>query len=191
LSIAFILTSIIALLLLLQSAFYFNTFQSDLRVRISTVLSAPDRDAAKLASMQAVALTMTKIGLLSCGAMAGLAFGFLGFGLCLVGIKGNIGIGASHHGLRIKLERLTPGMAVMFFACVVISVSLFKTADMHFSYIDNIAPGGHTVVASPKPSPVIDVQEQGITHQILTTYQNDEIPEHWWQKALKWLPAWK
>lgn len=67
-------------------------------------------------------LVMARVALLSCGIFAGLAFGFLGFALFLLGIKKEIDVDAQYESVQIKFARMSPGVLVILIAAVLIGV---------------------------------------------------------------------
>lgn len=68
-------------------------------------------------------LVIAKVALLSCSILVGMAFGFLGFSLFLIGIRAEMNVEASKEGSQVKLARLSPGVFVILCAAVMISVS--------------------------------------------------------------------
>jgi hypothetical protein len=68
-------------------------------------------------------LVIAKVALLSCSILVGMAFGFLGFSLFLVGVRAELDAEASTEGTRVKLARMSPGVFVILCAAVMISVS--------------------------------------------------------------------
>jgi hypothetical protein len=67
-------------------------------------------------------LVMARIALLSCGLLAGLSFGFLGFSLFLIGIDGESDISGEHSDYKITLSRVSPGIIVLLAATILIGV---------------------------------------------------------------------
>jgi hypothetical protein len=77
---------------------------------------------------------ISRILLLSCGVLVGLAFGFLGFGLFLVGVKGDVDadLEASDR-YRLKLARLSPGLFVILCSTILIGVCATRSLPVDFS----------------------------------------------------------
>jgi hypothetical protein len=67
-------------------------------------------------------LVMARIALLSCGLLAGLSFGFLGFSLFLIGIDGESDISGEHSDYKITLSKVSPGIIVLLAATILIGV---------------------------------------------------------------------
>jgi hypothetical protein len=68
-------------------------------------------------------LHIAKIALLSCSILVGMAFGFLGFSLFLIGVRAELDVDAGKEGTQIKIARMSPGVFVILCATVMISVS--------------------------------------------------------------------
>lgn len=85
--------------------------------------AAPD-PASLMANMY-----MARVLLQSCGLAVGMAFGFLGFSLFLLGVGGTMDASASAPGgLGIQVARISPGAFVML--CSAILVGLCATRDV-------------------------------------------------------------
>lgn len=102
----------------------------------------------KLNHVQAILAARADSGkfmLQSCGVVSGMAFGFLGFALFVLGIKGDMDatIGNSEH--KVQLNRVAPGAAVMFAAAVLIGFC--STHEVKLSFADNGAGAGGNEVA--------------------------------------------
>jgi hypothetical protein len=67
-------------------------------------------------------LVMARIALLSCGLLAGLSFGFLGFSLFLIGIDGDSDVSGEHSDYKITLSRVSPGIIVLLAATILIGI---------------------------------------------------------------------
>lgn len=63
-----------------------------------------------------------KFILQSCGIMAGVAFGFLGFALFLLGVKGDMDAEYRNRQHKIQLSRMAPGTFVILMASALIGV---------------------------------------------------------------------
>jgi len=71
---------------------------------------------------------MARFALLSCGVCVGMGFGFLGFALFLLGIKGEMDVDAQHEKAQIKVARMAPGVFVILCATILIGVCVtFRT----------------------------------------------------------------
>jgi hypothetical protein len=81
-------------------------------------LVAPDTAPQILA----LGVSMFKMVLLSCGVFVGLAFGFLGFCLFLIGIRDEMSVEGSHEQAVVKFARISPGVFVIVCATVLIGL---------------------------------------------------------------------
>jgi hypothetical protein len=75
-------------------------------------------------------LAIAKYSLCSCGIVSGLAFGFLGFALFLIGIRTDMDVESSHNGSMIHLARIAPGTFVILCASLLIGVSVTHQIDV-------------------------------------------------------------
>ncbi len=71
----------------------------------------------------AAQLHITKQALLSCSILVGMAFGFLGFSLFLIGIRAEMEAEGGKEAAHVKLARLSPGVFVILCASVMIIIS--------------------------------------------------------------------
>jgi len=107
---------------------------------------------------------MARILLLSCGIFVGLAFGFLGFCLFLIGVKGNVDANlSSGDRYKIQLARLSPGLFVIL--CSSLLIVICATYSLPVSVSES---GGYdfTVPRSVSPFPLD------------TAAQNQDIDQH-------------
>jgi hypothetical protein len=95
-----------------------------------SIASATDRfwsgqgtDASAAWTVNSMTL-LAQIGLRGSGLLVGLALGFLGFALFLVGVKGEMDMNASSQPIRVKVSRMSPGVFVIVCATVVIGLSI-------------------------------------------------------------------
>ena len=93
---------------------YLYQFQRGSQAAIGAVL-ASNKDTSQATQVLSLTAQMyvARILLLSCGIMCGMAFGFLGFALFLLGIKGDMDADGSHGDLKLRLLRLSPGAFVL------------------------------------------------------------------------------
>lgn len=77
-------------------------------------------------------LVMARVGLLSCGVLVGLSFGFLGFGLFLLGVRKEMDVAAQYENYQLKLARVSPGVLVIICATILIGVCVTHVTP--FSY---------------------------------------------------------
>lgn len=95
-------------------------------------------------------LMAARFSLLSCGVLAGLSFGLIGFCLFLVGAKGEISATAEMSNVKISLMRMAPGVFVLACATTLIALSvthsmsleedLTPASDAHLTRDTSVAP---------------------------------------------------
>ncbi|QDU44304.1 hypothetical protein Mal52_27830 [Symmachiella dynata] len=85
----------------------------------SSSLSSP-LDATNLRLAMLSRLFAARLALLSCGTFVGLAFGFLGFSLFLIGIGDEMDAEATSEHYSIKVARMSPGVFVLLCATMLI-----------------------------------------------------------------------
>ncbi|MES2829811.1 MAG: hypothetical protein V4687_16760 [Bacteroidota bacterium] len=77
---------------------------------------------------------IARVLLLSCGMFIGLAFGFLGFSLFLIGVKGNVDTtiegGASY---KLQMARLSPGLFVILCAAIIIGICITRNLPVNLN----------------------------------------------------------
>jgi hypothetical protein len=89
--------------------------------QVKAIPNANDYQMIRLAL--ATNMYIARILLLSCGVFIGLAFGFLGFSLFLVGVKGTIDASlTANDKYKLQIARLSPGLFVILCATILIGV---------------------------------------------------------------------
>jgi hypothetical protein len=105
----------------------------------------------------AAQVTVARLGLLSCAIFVGMAFGFLGFSLFLIGVREEMRVEAEHRSQTLKLTRLAPGVFVILCATVLIGVCATHTTRLDFSTtVGRPATAGVSPVQSLPPVQAID-----------------------------------
>lgn len=110
---------------LVFSAFYLYYFLTNTSAAVENMLKAGE---SSLLPTDVIGLginarmVMARIALHSCGVFVGMAFGFLGFSLFLLGIKGEMDLDAGAESYKVKIARLSPGVFVILCATVLIGV---------------------------------------------------------------------
>ncbi|TGD59017.1 hypothetical protein [Flavobacterium humi] len=128
---------------LLLSAYYMINFQNLSSAGINQVVErtmatgSPNLPTAHTLTgndyqMVRVALAtnmyIARILLLSCGIFVGMAFGFMGFSLFLVGVKGDIDASLSATDkYKLQVARLSPGLFVILCATILIGMCATKS----------------------------------------------------------------
>ena len=102
-----------------------------------------------------------KFILQSCGIIAGVAFGFLGFGLFLLGAKGDMDAAFDDSQHKVQLSRMAPGSFVILIAAVLIGICAIHKVDLSFTPVtttitttgqNGIQTGGGGAVQGPRTS---------------------------------------
>jgi hypothetical protein len=102
-----------------------------------------------------------RLALLSCGISAGLAFGFLGFSLFLLGIQGNVNATVSGKDLaQAEFANLSPGLFVLLCSTALIGVCVTRSMPFTFDATTKAALDWPTNVSStgrsmPSISPLL------------------------------------
>ena len=126
LNVGFICALLVAAACLVFSSWYLFTFLGATNAGIESLLQTALRDpntSPGVIQLSILARTaMARFALLSCGVSVGMSFGFLGFALFLLGIKGEMDVSARHEDNRIKIARMAPGVFVILCATVLIGV---------------------------------------------------------------------
>lgn len=128
---------------LLLSAYYMINFQNLSSAGINQVVEktmvkgSPDlptahaftgNDYQMIRIALATNMYIARILLLSCGIFVGMAFGFMGFSLFLVGVKGDIDASLSAADkYKLQVARLSPGLFVILCATILIGMCATKS----------------------------------------------------------------
>jgi hypothetical protein len=111
------------------------------------------------ASVQMMAIharnIQARLSLQACGVFVGMALGFVGLCLSLLGAKGDMDLDTSVAGKSLKVNRMVPGVGVIVCGTVLAAVSITHTTSYHFSTpnLTNVPgekSGGATVGEEPK-----------------------------------------
>lgn len=94
-------------------------------------------DPEKLKPILLARAGLWKFILQSCGIIAGVAFGFLGFALFLLGAKGDMDAAFDDSQHKVQLSRMAPGSFVILIAAVLIGLCAVTKVELKF-------PGGST-----------------------------------------------
>jgi len=141
LNVGFAFALVLAGACLLGSFWYLFSFLNAANTAVERLLTAaaehPETSRPTVLYLSIVAKTgMTKYALLSCGVSVGMAFGFLGFALFLIGIKGEMDVEAKSEQYSLKLARLAPGVFVIFCAAVLIGVCVTQKVEYSVPQLD-------------------------------------------------------
>lgn len=133
LNIGFAAGLVLAVACLALSAFYLLRFQDQAGSAVSSVigpLAKPNAGATDLMAMQAAFSAhayMARVLLLSCGVFVGMAFGFLGFSLFLIGAEGAIDAEGKVGESTFNVTRLAPGAFVILVSAILIGVCVTRS----------------------------------------------------------------
>jgi hypothetical protein len=129
----FIIGLLLAVACLALSALYLYRFQSDIGRSVLDIVTKTNIDKPGIARFAITGqMYLGRVTLLSCGVFVGMAFGFLGFSLFLIGVKGDVNAEGTQGPLTIKLERVSPGLLVII--CATILIAMCATRTLPFDY---------------------------------------------------------
>lgn len=131
----FVAGIVLAAMCLLLSAYYLQQFLTATNEGVGELLkqqpaSLEGRDLITMGI--SARLVMARLALRSCGVFVGLSFGFLGFSLFLIGVRGVIDANVEHANSTLTLARLSPGVFVIF--CATVLIALCVTLSTPFEY---------------------------------------------------------
>lgn len=134
LNIGFVFALLLSTVCLFLSAYYLFNFLTDTNDAMARLITGADGklDPASLRVAITGRLAMARFALISCGMFVGIAFGFLGFALFLLGIRNEVDASAVHENFQIKFVRLSPGLLVILCATVLVGICVTRSID--FSY---------------------------------------------------------
>ena len=137
----FVLALLLSATCLVISAVYLFTFLSSTNDGIGLTLTQTDVSRAPVALETAVngRLVMGRLGLLSCGILVGIAFGFLGFALFLIGIRESVNLDLETNIYKAKFAQMSPGVVIIL--CSAILVGVCATRETPFWYDHSTTPG--------------------------------------------------
>jgi hypothetical protein len=131
---AFVFALVLAALCLLFSALYLYSFLRGTSAGLDPVVQnmQTNQSPGSLEVLINGKLVLARISLLSCGIFVGIAFGFLGFSLCLLGIKESIDVDLQSDTYKAKFARMSPG--VLIIVCSSILTGFCATRETQFWY---------------------------------------------------------
>jgi hypothetical protein len=100
-------------------------------------------------------LVMARLALLSCGVSVGFAFGFLGFALFLLGIKGSIDTELQAEHYKASFERLSPGLLLLLASIILIGICVTHPTPYEYTTTETVEGGGASTTV-PAHSPPQD-----------------------------------
>lgn len=150
----FIIALVLAGLCLLLAGWYMLSFQSTTSYAVNEVVektvAAPKQSASNQAIFNdleaarykyetlrlslSIHMYIARILLLSCGILVGLAFGFLGFSLFLIGVKGNVDATLNaNERYKLQIARLSPGLFVILCSAILTGACATRTLPVSMS----------------------------------------------------------
>lgn len=94
-----------------------------------------------------------RLVLLSCGVFVGMSFGFLGFALFLLGVRGAIEAKVESESYQIHLSRLSPGVFVILVSAVLVGFCATRKVDFLTELEGSSAKSSLEAPETPSPSP--------------------------------------
>jgi hypothetical protein len=151
LDIGFATALVLALACLALSGLYlfrFLTIANDgIERSVQTAITSGATETVQQLAINA-RIVMARLALLSCGAFVGMAFGFLGFGLFLLGVKGEMDVKGETGPYQLTVARMTPGVFVILCASILIGICVTRETPFDFSHEQRREP----VAAASAPS---------------------------------------
>jgi hypothetical protein len=157
LSVGFVFALVLSLLCLGLSVFYLFQYLNSANTGITQVLDKVATQQIQLETGQLEVLingrlVMARLGLLSCGVLAGVAFGFLGFALFLIGIKETMDVSFDGVSYKANVARMSPGVFLVVIAAVLIGVCASRETPFNYS-IEEMKPSAPRVDPTPGGAP--------------------------------------
>lgn len=143
LNIGFVFALVLAAACLTGSTFYLYSFFASTTQKIDGLLAKAGQPGVTEVLLQLginAALVSARLALLSCGVFIGMAFGFLGFALFLIGIKGEIEASGTHESFSFKIARISPGAFVITCTMVLIGICVTHRTPFDYRYESPGAP---------------------------------------------------
>jgi hypothetical protein len=104
----------------------------------------------------------SRVLLQSCGVVAGIAFGFLGFSLFLLGLEGQTDVAVEDpRGLKVNIAKLAPGALILLVAAVLVGVCSTTRIPVSFDTQSRPGTNGASLNAQSEQIPHFDTQEPG------------------------------
>jgi hypothetical protein len=116
------------------SAYYLHSFLVNTNSGLENLISGAGSQLKSDTLEVAIAgrVVMARLSLISCGVFVGVSFGFLGFALFLIGVRGEMDASAEYEHFKTKLARLSPGVFIILCATILIVVCI--TREIEFGY---------------------------------------------------------
>jgi hypothetical protein len=93
-------------------------------------------DSGTMQSILVARAGLWKFILQSCGVIAGVAFGFLGFALFLLGAKGDMDAAFDDSQHKVQLTRMAPGSFVILIAAILIGICCYQRVTVNLPTVE-------------------------------------------------------
>jgi len=155
----FIFALVLAGVCLLVTAIYLYTFLRGMTTGIDPIVQALEKSPTP-GSLEVIIngrLVMARLSLLSCGIFVGISFGFLGFALCLLGVKESTDVDLETDTYKAKFARMSPGVLIII--CSSILTGFCATRQTPFWYEKTVeSPASKRVEANSPTNSAADSQ---------------------------------
>lgn len=151
LDIGFAVALVLAFSCLLMTAIYLFAFLRTTNNSIENLLDRGSKSQITQPLLETAVFSRfatTRITFLSCGVFVGMSFGFLGFGLFLLGIREEMDVAGSSASYKIRIARMSPGCFV-----ILASVCLIGFCVAHQMPFEYQRGGSNLQENRPSPSP--------------------------------------
>lgn len=132
----FVVALVLASLSLVAGAFFVGYFLVISKSSVEHLLALGQTTGVQAehidVALQAGAVS-SRQALLACGIFAGFSFGFLGFGLFLLGVEGTTDAEGQYGDAKVKWTGFAPGLVFGVFATVIIVACALHTASFDYS----------------------------------------------------------
>jgi small basic protein len=145
LNIGFLFALLVAAACLCFSAIYLYKYLSVTSTAVDSIVREMRDQPGSMQIALSARLAVAKYSLSSCGVVTGLAFGFLGFALFLLGIQGTMDVSADGGIKSLHLAKVAPGTFVIVCAALLIGISITHTIDFSVT-------GQYQSVGSARPT---------------------------------------
>jgi hypothetical protein len=102
-----------------------------------------------------------KFILQSCGIICGAAFGFLGFALFLIGVKGDMDASYDDSQHKVQLSRMAPGTFVILMASILVALCSTTKVDLIFGAVESGQTAEPDIALEGKGSPSASTKPSG------------------------------
>lgn len=130
------------------AGWYLVSYLSYATGAVDAVTARPNVDTGVLV----LQIAMAQVLLQSCGLAVGMAFGFLGFSLFLLGIGGNMDASAAAQGgVGIQVARISPGAFVMLCSAILVGLCATQHLTTRFGDTSQAIPDA-PILSDPLPA---------------------------------------